>query len=235
VGATDDHLQLRVLESLASAHNYNAWLASLALPYLGDDPIEVGSGRGDHAALWLAAGAPRITLTDNDPVMLGELRARFADDDRVEVAEVDFENGGERRHSTLVAFNVLEHIEDDTAALRSAAGMLAGGGRVVLIVPAFPFAMSRFDREIGHWRRYTVDTMRSTLRGAGLEPELVRYLNAPGLAAWVVGMKWLRLRPHDGVALRVWDSVVVPPARALERRWRPPFGQSVLAVARTAA
>ncbi len=37
-------LQHRVLEALESARNYNAWIASLALPYLGDDPIEVGSG-----------------------------------------------------------------------------------------------------------------------------------------------------------------------------------------------
>ena len=37
--AEADHFQLRVLEALASARNYNAWFADLALPYLGDDPV----------------------------------------------------------------------------------------------------------------------------------------------------------------------------------------------------
>ena len=54
-----------MLESLASAQNYIAWLASLARPYLGDDPLEVGAGAGDYAAAWLAGGLQRITLSES--------------------------------------------------------------------------------------------------------------------------------------------------------------------------
>src|SRR2546423_5353586 len=57
-------LQYRVLESLATARNYIAWLSSLARPYLGDDPLEIGSGAGDYAAARLAAGAERLTVTE---------------------------------------------------------------------------------------------------------------------------------------------------------------------------
>ncbi len=49
-------LQLEVLETLADARNYNDWVSSLAFPYLGDDPLEIGSGLGDQAALWLERG-----------------------------------------------------------------------------------------------------------------------------------------------------------------------------------
>jgi SAM-dependent methyltransferase len=226
-------LQLAVLEALESAVNYNRWVADLTLPYLGDDPIEIGSGIGVSASLWLDAGVPRLTVTDVDDETLRELHARFDGDARVAVRRLDLASAEAGEHSALVALNVLEHIEDDVAALRNAARLLRPGGRIVLFVPAFPFAMGKFDREIGHYRRYTKASARAAFERAGLSPEVVRYVNAPGLLAWFVGMRLLGLRPSEGPVLRMWDGGVIPVVRALESRVRMPFGQSVLAVART--
>jgi len=225
-------LQLRVLEDLEAARNYNAWVAALALPYLGEHPIEIGSGLGGNASRWLAAGVPHITVSDIEPETLDALRERFGDDDRVEVANVDLTRPRERDHSAAVALNVLEHVADDVAGLRAAQRLVRPGGRVVVFVPAFEFAMSSFDRAIGHYRRYTTATLARSFADAGLVVERCHYVNAPGLLAWTVGMKWLRLTPSEGAALRVWDRVVIPAARAIESRVRPPFGQSVLGVGR---
>jgi SAM-dependent methyltransferase len=225
--------QHRVLESLGSAQNYIAWLASLARPYLADDPIEIGAGAGDYASAWLAEGAGRITLTEADPHLLDELRSRFEHDDRVAVRELDVTTSLEAKHSAVVAFNVLEHIEDDEGALRSARNLLRPGGAIVMLVPAFEFATSRFDHDIGHYRRYTKKTLGAVYRNAGIEVERLAYVNAPGLLGWIVAMKWLRREPSEGVLLRVWDNVVVPVARRVEAVKAPPFGQSLLAVGRS--
>ena len=226
-------IQHRVLETLEAARNYNSWIASLALPYLGDDPIEVGSGTGTLAALWLEAGVSRLTVSEVDPEMLERLRGRFSNDPRVDIAELDLQHAPSAGHSALVGLNVIEHVADDVGGLRAAARLVRLSGAVVVFVPAFPFAMSQFDRAIGHYRRYTSRTIRRTFEDAGLELEHLRYVNAPGLVAWTVGMRLLRLTPHDGIALRLWDRVVVPMARRLEGRKPPAFGQSLLAVGRT--
>lgn len=228
-----DPLQHSVLEALEGARNYNAWVASLVAPYLGDDAIEIGSGTGTYAELWLDAGIPRLTVSDADATLVARLNERFADDPRVAVRRIDVLEAGNAEHSALVALNVLEHIEDDVAALTAAARLVRAGGAVVVFVPAFEFAMSRFDRQIGHYRRYTTRTLTEAMTAARLEPADVTYVNAPGLVAWTIGMRFLRMRPHEGVVLRVWDRAVVPAARLLEARWRPPFGQSVLGVAQT--
>ena len=225
-------LQGRVLESLESARNYNAWVASLARPYLGARPVEIGSGLGGNAELWLEAGVPHITVSDITPGALAALRSRFATDSRVEVAEIDLLQPPDREHTAVVAVNVLEHIDDHVGALRSAQKLLGNGGHVVVFVPAFEFAMSRFDLAIGHMRRYTRRSLRAAMEEAGLDVVKVHYVNAPGLFGWLVGMKLLRMEPKDGLPLRAWDRVVVPVARSVETRRTPPFGQSVLGVAR---
>lgn len=222
-----------MLEALEGARNYNAWVASLVRPYLGDDPIEIGSGTGTYAALWLDTELSQLTVSDTDREMVEQLRRRFAGDARVAVSELDLLEAPPREHSAVVALNVLEHIADDVAALRAAARLLRPGGAVVVFVPAFQFAMSRFDREIGHHRRYTLASTRKAFADAQIALEDARYVNAPGLIAWTIGMRFLRMAPSEGVVLRSWDRAVVPAARWLEGRRRPPFGQSVLAVGRT--
>jgi SAM-dependent methyltransferase len=135
-------------------------------------------------------------------------------------------------HSAAVAYNVLEHIPEDVAALRGFAKLLRPGGAVVLIVPAFEFAMGRFDRAVGHQRRYRVAGLRAALEEASLRVERIHYVNSLGLLAWFVGMRLLRMTPAEGPVLTVWDRGVIPVLRRLERGRQPPFGQSVFAVAR---
>jgi SAM-dependent methyltransferase len=226
----DTVLQSRALESLASAVQYNNWLTSLAVPHLGDSPVELGSGLGDYAQTWLDAGIPQITATEADPTRLAQLQARFADEPRVEVSSFDILDPPTGDHSALVAFNVLEHIEDHIGALRGAHTLLRPGGRVVIFVPAFEFAMSRFDREVGHVRRYSLSVMRTAMAEAGLDVLENRYVNLPGLPAWFIGMRLLRMSPGEGPLLSVWDKRIIPLARRLESRRRIPFGQSVFAV-----
>lgn len=221
-------LQHRVLESLATATRYTDWLVDIIRPHLGDDPIEIGSGLGDHARRWLRDGVPRVTVTERDRELVAALRRRFEGDARVDVRELDLLEAGSGEHSSTVMLNVLEHIGDDVEALRRARGL---AGRVVVLVPAFPFAMSRFDRQIGHHRRYTKSSLSAVARAAGLQVDVLEYVNAVGLIGWTVGMKFLRLEPREGRLLSLWDRHVIPAARRVEEMRKPPFGQSLLLTA----
>ncbi len=231
-GLGDAALQSETLESLASVKNYHAWLTRLALPYLGDKPLELGSGLGDYAQAWLDLGVPHLTLTELEPARLASLERRFEHEPRIRVSHLDILDPPEAGYSSLVAFNVLEHIEDDLRALRAGHRLLVPGGVVVMFVPAFMFAMGRFDRTVGHYRRYTKRTLRAAYEAAGLEVEKIHYVNAPGLIAWFLAVRMLRMTPRDSAAVRLWDRSITRAARSVERRFTPPFGQSVFAVGR---
>jgi SAM-dependent methyltransferase len=230
----DSALQSAQLEELTDAVNYRSWLVSLALPYLGERPLEVGSGNGDYAAEFASLGL-KITASEAEPVRAKQLAERFRTTPDVTVRELVLPASEKGDYSAVVAYNVLEHIADDVAAVRGMAELLRPGGAVVLLVPAFMFAFSDLDERIGHQRRYRLRDVRHVCQAAGLTVERIHYVNSLGLLAWFVGMRLLRLTPHSGPILKLWDSLVIPLLRRVERRWHPPFGQSVFVVARSGA
>jgi ubiquinone/menaquinone biosynthesis C-methylase UbiE len=232
--AGDQQVQSEVLEGLATAVNHRRWFVELAIPYLGDDPIEIGSGLGDYAIEW-ADRIPRFTATEADPERLVRLKERMVDCPGVSVREMLLPSEDTGHYSAAVSYNVLEHIEDHVGALRSIARLVRPGGAVVLIAPAFMFAMSPVDIATGHVRRYTKKTMRAALTEAGLEVERVQYANALGLIGYYAATSLFKLTPKEGAMVKVYDRFVLPATKAAESIVRPPFGQSVFAVARVPA
>jgi SAM-dependent methyltransferase len=227
----DAALQAAILTEMAvAARNYQRWLTDLASPHLGDDPLEIGSGTGDYAAAWAAAGQP-VTVSEGYGPLLETLRDRFDAEPLVTVRELLVPIDADADHSAVVAFNVLEHIPDDVAALRSFRRLLRTGGSLVLFVPAFPLLMSDYDRAIGHQRRYRRRTLAETITAGGYRVESMRHVNLVGFVAWLVGMRLLRSKPGDTAAVRLFDTAVVPVMRRLESVLPPPFGQSLFAIA----
>lgn len=70
-------------------------------------------------------------------------------------------------YDALVAFEVLEHIEDDAAALRSWRELVAPGGMIVLSVPAWQDQFGPWDERVGHYRRYSPHALGQLLADTG--------------------------------------------------------------------
>jgi methyltransferase family protein len=228
----DRQVQYDVLEALSECANHRTWFADFAKPYLGDHPVEIGSGLGDYAREWIPL-VERFTATDADEAMVVGLKRELASYSHVDVRQIWLPTTAESEYSCLIAYNVLEHIENDIGALRSMAGLVRRGGYIVLVCPAFPFAMSPVDIATGHVRRYTRRSMRAALTEAGLEVVDLRYANSLGLICYYAFTSVLRRQPSTGGTMTFYDRVVVPVVRGAERLIRrPPFGQSVIAVAR---
>ena len=69
----------------------------------------------------------------------------------------------------VVAFDVLEHLDDDKAAATGVFDALRPGGHFLVAVPADPRLWSAHDDAVGHVRRYTRQSLSELLAGAGFE------------------------------------------------------------------
>jgi SAM-dependent methyltransferase len=148
-------------------------------------------------------------------------------------------------HDLLGLFDVLEHVDDDRAMLRSLRGALQPGGVLVLTVPAHPRLFDEMDELAFHRRRYTRRSLAGALREAGLEVRLLSHFMAPLVPALFALRSVGRRLAAGGVPAarrRRAEFRVVPGLNgalramlAVERlalgRLQLPFGSSIVAVA----
>jgi SAM-dependent methyltransferase len=73
-------------------------------------------------------------------------------------------------------FDVVEHIDDDLGFLRHLWDLLEPRGMLYLTVPAYKFLWSHEDVDAGHFRRYTLASMKMKLVEAGLKPVFGTYI-----------------------------------------------------------
>jgi SAM-dependent methyltransferase len=218
------------------ARNYRQYEFDMVAPWCGRSLLEIGSGLGDFSDQF-EGRLDRLVVSDNDQYCVSELKKRYQGREDVEVLQLALpcHVPVSAPVDTVIAMNVLEHIEDDVKALECLSDALVPGGRVVVWVPGYQQLYGDFDRKVGHVRRYTPATLSAAVRNAGLEVESCKPINFLGGIAW-----WLAVRkggtgyPNPRL-VRVYDRVVVPLTRLIEKAVTPPFGQTVLCVARRPA
>ncbi len=139
------------------------------------DFIEIGAASG-HMAQWMSDGLQMTgTAVEISPSALEMMRERLANDDRVQIFDRDSREL-DASADLLLSMEVLEHIEDDRAALQNWFDLIRPGGHLLLSVPAHPHLFSAEDEMAGHFRRYSREPLMQLLQEIGFEqPRVLNY------------------------------------------------------------
>jgi SAM-dependent methyltransferase len=217
------------LIAMSEARNYNAMLENLLERWLFDRRrlLDIGAGTGEFTARMLNRGHDVIAVEPD-----GMQRTLLRSQGILCVGGIEeIARNGVSSFDGAYSLNVLEHIEDDVAALRVWAGVLKPGGVMVLYVPAFPVLYSAMDRAVGHYRRYTRASLEGVARQAGLTVVRSGYADSLGFPASLA----LRARGGDGslsgFTVRTYDSLIFPVSQALDGICGRFFGKNVWLVA----
>ena len=137
--------------------------------------LEIGCGTGHN--LPMLSGFGRVEAIEIDPAaraIAGERLGRAVGD-----APLPALPGVERGAYDLVAvLDVVEHIEDDVAALKAMGGLLKPGGKILIAVPAHQWMWSAHDVVNHHHRRYSKATLAAAIERAGLRAKKLTYFNS---------------------------------------------------------
>jgi SAM-dependent methyltransferase len=205
--------------------------------------LDVGGGNGYVAKALIAAGIDCVLV---EPGVDGALAARARAVEPVICARLEDLNLPPGCAASVGLFDVLEHIEDEAAALKLIHSVLEPSGHLFLTVPAYQVLSSSEDRVAGHFRRYTIPRLRRVLARSHFRIEFSSYFFAPLPPLILLSRTiptWLRMRHEEkheiadsehapgGPAAWVMDRMLDLELRLLRAGKRCPFGGSCLCVA----
>ena len=210
--------------------NAGCGTGSLSLRLLEKDLDVTSMDASEPSIARLTAELARAYPARRPPVLLGD------------ICEMPF---GDAEFDGVVCGEVLEHLDEDRAAVKEIARVLRPGGVFVATVPANPWRYDWADHWAGHRRRYTPDGFNDLMAGAGLEGVEVSGWGFPlsGLYHRHVYERMLRRRLESPVPGRLgqglgsarWLSRITRAALEFDSLFmgRRPGYMGLLAIART--
>jgi SAM-dependent methyltransferase len=216
------------LEVMADAVKYNAFLVSLIQEEIkpGQQVVDFGAGIGTFAQTIASAGHA-VHCIEPDPAQLNRILALGLP------ASPNLATFNDETIDFLYTLNVLEHIENDVDELRVCHQKIKPGGRLLIYVPAFQVLYSSMDKNVGHIRRYTRETLAEKVCLAGFVIEKNEYVDSAGFFA---SLLFKVIGNDDGSinrkALIFYDRFIFPLSRLADLGCHRYFGKNVFLIAR---
>jgi SAM-dependent methyltransferase len=220
------------LDLFAGAANWKQYWRSHVARFVSGDVAEVGAGIGTNTGLLCHSERVRQwTCLEPDPRLAQRLRDSLGGGSgrcTIVVGTLEDVDAADRFDS-VVYIDVLEHIDDDRAELRRAAGCLRPGGTLIVLAPAHQWLFTAFDTAIGHYRRYTKGSLAAVVPPGFRMQELI-YLDSVGLLASAANRFVLRSASPTAAQIKLWDRIFVTGSRLLDPLLGHSVGKSVLGI-----
>jgi len=180
-----------------------------ARPRAGARILEIGCGTGHNLSMLSGFGHVDGLELDDEAAALSEKRLGRT----VLRSPLPELVGVRKKYDLIGAFDVIEHIDDDHAALAAIVTRLKPGGIFIMTVPAHPWMWTAHDVANHHKRRYSKRALRALIDGSPMRLRKVGYFNSLLFPLAVAERTLSKLRGKDD------GDVSLPPAplnKALE-------------------
>ena len=200
------------LEVMRDAHKYNQYLKDLLRRHAGSarTVLDFGAGIGTFSGS-VEIPHNQVHCVEPDIASQEHLSTQgyvaHSDIAEIEDASIDY----------VFTLNVLEHIEDDTAAIDELYRVTRPGGRLLIYVPAFMILYASMDKHVGLHRRYRLTPLRNLVTAAGFQIEKSAYSDALGFFATLALKLFERSEPAplNPKMVGFYDRYFFPASRLL--------------------
>lgn len=234
---TPQEVGLSTLENLSVAERLNQWMFDSIRPYVKGAVLEIGSGIGNISSCFVQNGMP-LHVSDYSADYCRMLEEKFDTEPLIrdvlhlDLAIPDIETAYPKligKFNTVFALNVVEHIKDHQLALANCYKLLAPGGRVIILVPAYQALYNGFDKELEHFRRYTRASLRRLLESQKFEVMRTWHFNFAGIFGWFWSGTVMGKKTLPAGELKFYNKLV-PVFRVADKMVGNQVGLSVIGV-----
>lgn len=234
---TIDPEGMKTLNVVAGAEHFNKWMYQTINPYCFGRILEIGSGIGNIS---------KFFINDNQEMSLSDIRHNYIDilknrfEKRSNLNEVfkmdivapdfdikfaDYFN----RFNSIYTLNVIEHVNDDNLGIANCRKLLKPGGSLIVLVPAYQKLYNSFDKELGHYRRYTLGQLDQLMIKNGFNILHHQYFNCVGILGWWLNGGVLKKKTIPEGQMGLYNSLV-PLFKLIDKCIFNTFGLSVISV-----
>ncbi len=223
------------LDLFSMAKNWKDYWQGEICQYVGSHILEVGAGKGTNTSAMIHFPRKRWVCIEPDPILTKEIikTTKGLQDDStfdIRTGTIDCLDDADT-FDTILYIDVLEHIKNDAAELRHATRHLQPNGHLIILSPAHQFLFSEFDKQVGHFRRYSSRTLNNVIPSE-LSIVTLKYLDSVGIMASLANKCFLKRQSPTANQLKLWDQKMVPISRLIDPLFFFRLGKSVLGIFR---
>ena len=221
------------LEIFNQAVNWKAYFAAHLKPFIAGDVAEVGTGIGATTQALQNANVRTWLCIEPDAKLATRISEKICAGTLPDICTVvtgflQNQKAGEL-FDTVIYIDVIEHIEQDRAEIAEAFARLRPGGHLIVLVPAFQFLYSPFDRALGHFRRYSLPQLLA-IPPAEARCVKAQYLDSAGFFLAIGNRFLLHASTPTASQIAFWDRAIIPLSRLLDKILARLVGRSAIAV-----
>ena len=215
------------LEIFDKAVLWRKYIYFLVKKYIKNGLLEVGAGIGSFTENY-KNDLKNITLTELDKQNIKRLKKRFKGSKiKIETKLTSKLNG---KFNSILYMNVLEHIKNDKKEINISLNKLNKKGYLIILVPAHNELYTKFDKEIGHFRRYKVNFFKK-LKLKNAKIVKLQYLDCLGYFLYYLNKIFYKNEIYPSkTKIFIWDKFFTPLTFFFDRFLNYRFGKNVLCI-----
>lgn len=223
---TGDELSL-----FKNATNWKKYFSSKIKEYIKGDVLEVGAGLGINAAFLCNPKVESWCFLEPDINLTEQIALNTENLDIINKVIINgtIDQILTKTFDTIIYIDVLEHIENSKDEIEKAINRLNDNGCLIILVPAYNFLYSEFDKRIGHFRRYNKSILRSEINGP-LDEERLFYLDSIGFLASLTNRILLKKSLPTINNIILWDRWLLRLSKIFDIMFFNLFGKSLIGI-----
>ena len=208
--------------------NFRKYQFDLIKEFISGKVAEIGPGNGIFLEYYLDR-CDKLDLFEPDKNLFSKLNYKFSNHEKINIINDEF-NITTNIYDVILYLDVLEHIENYEKEILKAHNALKEGGHLVINVPAFQFLYSDFDKDVGHFKRYSKKDITDLVLKNNLKITRLNYYDTIGfLLSFLSKMISSNYKKNFEKKIKIWNSLI-PASRILDKIFISSFGKSLLIV-----